>query len=277
MCQHNTSFVFDKIGQLLIQRLMFVGCGNNRVLSSPHFTVANFTFIGQNGSGTALALINTTASIFSNNFAFNMIGSYRGPVGIVKYWKGTENKFAYVDGAVIANQSNVTLAVCYFEGNMAHIGGAIYSTMGSSIMVTNCIFVKNFAFQRFDFYLSAFGGAIHCEDGKSSKQSIIVLINDVFHNNSASRGGAVCAINNILIKIISTNFSANSASLEGGVLAIYNSTSLIHRSRFVNNHAMICGGAAVTPCAWAKPSETIYSVLKTGYSYGPASILLAHD
>ena len=99
-CQYNTNFVFDKIGQLVIQQLMFVGCGNDRVLSCPNFAVANSTFIGQNGSGTALELINTTASIFSNSFAFNTIGSYRGPVGIVRYWKGTENKFAYVGGAM---------------------------------------------------------------------------------------------------------------------------------------------------------------------------------
>ena len=247
MCQYNASFIFDTVGQAVIQRLMFVGCGNNRVLSCPNFTVASSTFIGQNGSGTALELINTTASIFNNSFVFNMIGSYRGPVGIVKYWKGTENKFAYVGGAIIANQSNVTLMVCYFEGNMAHIGGAIYSTMGSSITMANCLFIRNFAIQRFDFNLSAFGGAIHCENSrsKSSKQSIVKILNNIFHNNSASHGGAICGINDVRIKISSTNFSANSASLDGGVLAMYNSTSHIHRSRFVNNCAVISGGAFI--------------------------------
>ena len=175
-CQYNTNFVFDKIGQLVIQQLMFVGCGNNRVLSCPNFTVANSMFIGQNGSGTALELINTAANIYSNSFAFNMFGSYRGPVGIVKYWKGTANKFVYVGGAIIANQSNVTLVTCYFEGNIAHIGGALYSTMGSIITVVNCIFVRNFAFQRFDFYLPAFGGAIHCENGKSSNNQLLFCL-----------------------------------------------------------------------------------------------------
>ena len=244
-CQYNTSFVFDKVGQVAIQQLMFVGCGNNRVMFCPHFLVANSTFFGQSGSGTALEMINTTASVFSSSFEFNTIGSYRGPVGIVRYWNLTENTFAYIGGALIANYSNLTLVACYFEGNVAHIGGAIYSTMGSNITIANCMFVRNFAIQHFNLNFPSFGGAVHCENGKSSKQSIVVLLNGLFHNNSASRGGAICAINNVLIKIISTNFSANSASLEGGVLAMYNSTSLIYRSLFVNNQATIRGGAFI--------------------------------
>jgi predicted outer membrane repeat protein len=245
-CLHNTSFEFNKIGQVMIQQLIFVGCGNNRVMFSPRFTSENCTFIGKNGSGTALELINTTANMFNISFAFNIIGSYRGPVGTVKYQNGTENEFSYVGGAVIANQSNVILADCYFEGNMAQTGGAVYATMCSSISIINCTFVRNFAVlnQCFNFTLAAFGGAIYCENSK-----YVIILNNVFHNNSASRGGAICVFNDVLLKIRSTNFSGNSASLDGGVLAMYSSTSSIERSLFMYNHARrveplhFCGAA----------------------------------
>ena len=169
MCQQNKNFVFDEIGQITIRRLIFVGCGSNRVLSCPHFTIANSTFNGHNGSGTALELIDTNAKIYNSSFAFNVIGSYRGLVKIFNYyWKGTLNftkdYFAYVGGALIVNSSNVTLVACVFQGNMAQVGGAIYSTMGSNISMLNCIFVKNFAAQHFDYNLPAFGGALHCEN-----------------------------------------------------------------------------------------------------------------
>ena len=116
--------------------------------------------------------------------------------------------------------------------------------MGSSISILYCTFVRNFAVQRFDFTLDAFGGAIHCENRKSCslKQSVVVILNNVFYNNSASHGGAVCAINDVLLKINSTKFSGNFASLKGGVLATYNSTSHIQRSLFMYNHAVISGG-----------------------------------
>ena len=84
--------MFDEIDQVTIQRLIFVGCDSNRVLSCSHFTVANSTFSGQNGSETALELVDTNANIYNSSFAFNMIGSYRGPVKIFNYyWKGTLN------------------------------------------------------------------------------------------------------------------------------------------------------------------------------------------
>ena len=249
-CQHNTNFIFDEIRQVAIQRLIFVGCGSNKVSSCNHLTVKNCTFIGQNGSGTALEVVDTNAQIFNSIFAFNVVGSYQGPVGILDYWKGTfaakddSPNFAYVGGAIIANHSNMTIQLCYFEGNVAHIGGAIYSTVGSSISIFNCTFIKNFALQRFNFKLATFGGAIHCENGRSLGQSIAVLFGNTFHNNSASCGGAISAVNNTNIKIISSNFSVNSASLQGGVLAMYNhSTIEIHRNLFVNNHVVAHGGA----------------------------------
>ena len=46
---------------------------------------------------------------------------------------------AYVGGAIIANQSNLTIIKSNFEGNSAEIGGAIFAAVNSNITIISIL------------------------------------------------------------------------------------------------------------------------------------------
>lgn len=109
ICQRDASFKFYNIGCLWIRGLKFVGCGNNQALFVKEFVLDNCIFLGQKESGTALEVNETSLSVVNTSFVFNTVGSFRGPIGILKYWfNGTlesDCPYAYVGGAIIATQA----------------------------------------------------------------------------------------------------------------------------------------------------------------------------
>jgi hypothetical protein len=70
-CQYQVSFNFEK---LLINGLVFIGCGNNTFSSIMNFTIENSTFRGQNGSGTALDITGVNLTIVNGSFFSNSVG-----------------------------------------------------------------------------------------------------------------------------------------------------------------------------------------------------------
>ena len=259
-CEHNESFIFDNIGRVLMHGLTFVGCGNSAIISVNQLTVQHCSFLGRrNCSGTALEIIETNATIVNTSFVSNTMGSHRGPIGILEY----RNKqgetddivsvYAFVGGAIIATQSDVTVTGSTFEQNHAEIGGAIFSNQGSNITVMNCTFADNHVCSKGRSKLY-FGGVLYYENGfknigESTEQ--VVILNCEFDNNSAAHGGVVTMFNCCSININLSNFHNNRATDSekfpgsGGVLELYKqSTATIERSRFRSNSASSEGGVA---------------------------------
>ena len=241
ICQQNVSFKFTNISYLLIKRLNFFGCGNNQVLRVDQFLIEESTFIGQKLRGSVLELIETNMYIVSSSFISNKLGSYRGPIRILEH-QNVEKRvavYAYVGGAIIANQSNLTIMESMFEGNSAEVGGAMFATLGTNITIINSTFVANYLSCRPD--LQCFGGALHSEN--EFLQCQVVVVESDFRNNSASYGG-VMSTYNCTVGIASSIFFNNAAIFSGGVIWVQHRSGItLCDSTFAYNSAQQSGGA----------------------------------
>ena len=185
-CRQNANFIFNKISNMSIKGLKFCGC-SLRISSSDQLRIEDSTFLGQEGSETALEIIDTSASATNSYFAFNMVGSSRGPIQVLVY-KEQEypdlSVITNVGGAIIANQSNISIIRSEFEGNCAAVGGAIFATMGSNVTIINSTFVNNSVNSSTSITR---GGVLYSEIGRNSvTKASVVLFGNNFHNNTAS-------------------------------------------------------------------------------------------
>ncbi len=114
LCHHNARFKFEGISKLSIKGIRFFGCGNNGIRLVKEFLLENTTFIGGNESETVLDIDTAQVSIVACSFIYNTVGSLRGPIKILQ---GHEYQYARVGGAIIANQSSITIIKSEFLGN----------------------------------------------------------------------------------------------------------------------------------------------------------------
>ena len=239
ICQRDASFKFDNISYLWIRGLKFVGCGNNSAKSVEQFRLENSIFLGQKESETALEVIETSIKIVNSSFLFNTVGTFRGPIGVLKYsnWADGPLVYAYVGGAIIANQSNVTIKKSTFLGNRAEIGGAIFATQSSSIMMINSMFMENSVADYFGMH--CYGGVLYSENG------LFVATGCEFSDNTATYGTVITAFN-CTINVTSSKFYNNIAKEQGGVVWIQTGSSLtISDSEIANNTAQRKGGGII--------------------------------
>ena len=167
-CQHNSGFTFENIGHVVIGNLTFIGCGNNKILLCDQLTVEGSTFIGRNGSGSALEVIRTSAYIVNSSFISNRGGSYRGPIK-EPFNLTSLSVFAFVGGTMISNQSDIIIVNSLFEGNCAEMGGAIFLTGDSNLTVTTTFLVNN-SVERHNYSVLSYyalGGALFSESGNA--------------------------------------------------------------------------------------------------------------
>lgn len=227
ICQHNSTFKFENIGHILIQGLMFVGCGS-KFISVHELGVEYSMFLGQKSNGIALAVVKTIAKIENSFFVSNTAGTYRGYIGS----NGTKI-YGYVGGAIIANQSNVDIQESKFQWNSAEVGGAIFATNNSNITIINSVFADN--------HVMLLGGVIVMEYGKLS------IYKSQFSSSIATVGG-VLSIGRLIqypctMNISESSFRNNYAGKFGGVIDMsYNGSVTITRSRFAHNSAGTQGG-----------------------------------
>ena len=244
VCQKNASFEFKNISYFLIKRLKFIGCGRNKIQMVHKFYLKESTFVGKKTSGPALEFLQTTGFITNNSFISNKFGKFCGPVGIISQDNTHENAsvllnrdHAYVGGAIIANQSNLTITKSNFEGNSAEIGGAIFAAVNSNITIISSTFKNNYVTnvtERAD--LSYYGGALYIEGSTrnssyiSDENSQLVVLESEFRNNTASVGGVLltygCKVN-ITSSIFVNNSARESGVIEakgGRIIVLYNST-----------------------------------------------------
>ena len=187
------------------------------------FVVEDTKFKGQENSGTALELIETTAQIVNSTFLSNRNGSYR-ECAIVdpEYGCGPDGS---IGGAIIATNSTVEISQSRFEDNLADLGGAIFAEQDSIINMSGNVFVSN----------NAIGGGV-----LASINGTITIDRSEFQDNNASYGGALFSINST-ITIDRSEFQDNNASY-GGALFSINGTITIEGSGFHGNNATVSGG-----------------------------------
>ena len=229
-CGQLIRFSFKGLSLVHINRLKFTGCCGNKAESVWQLAIEDSMFFGRDNNSGAVAaafeLVNTNALITKSSFVFNGNGSYRGPIGLLQLYSlqaptSEVNVYAFVGGALIATQSNVTITNSYFEGNRAQIGGAIFVEKGSTVIVSNSSFINNHAFYSHAPYI---GGAIYCENSPYNSK------------NTTSTN----------VFITDANFINNLAYSQGGALVAFNNYLAMHNSTFVGNYAAALGGAIST-------------------------------
>ena len=151
--------------------------------------INNCKFINNSSSfGAAIANANAssvliTNCIFETNYAvrggaiFNALSEVmiKGCSFINNFSEGIPQSF--VGGGAIDNQSSHTnILNCRFTGNKALVGGAVMNSGSATSIITNSIFIENFA--------QGYGGAIFNYTTSRSK-----IVNSSFYKNTAVQSG----------------------------------------------------------------------------------------
>ena len=238
-----------------ITDLEFIGCGGNQVKQVEEFVIQDTTFKGQENSGTALELIETTAQIVNSTFVFNRKGIYRHCVE--HYYPDSIFRCIYDDGfiggAIIATNSTIDVSQSKFEYNGADYGGAIFANQ-SIINMSGNVFINNSAMVDGGVLHSSRGSTLAIEGSEfqhnnaptdggvlNSLDSNFTIEGSEFHSNNAGQSGGVVASIRSNITIKGSEFHSNNAS-RGGVLHSTFSNIIIEASEFHNNSATINGG-----------------------------------
>ena len=257
ICYQNASFKFANMQSLHVKGLVFIGCGNNMVMSVNRLIVEMSSFVGQNGTGTALQIIKTNATIVSSYFSANTLGSRC----LVLFEYHISSPF--IGGAIVAYLSNVTITKSSFTSNKANLGGAIFAYY-SDISITSSSFIDNQVTPYTHTYKYS-----HCsrssrmllwidqeamknrldvkkisDEGMFYLASVIATFNtttfvhdSLFHNNTGVCGGAMSIFQNSSAIIYNSEFSRNSATQFGGVLVVGFASVIIHNCSFNNSYA----------------------------------------
>ena len=246
VCQAKVSFIINSTDFLLIRGLIFAGCGSNRITSVTKFMVKNVLFLGQKDhTGTTLEIVLTNSVITNCSFVDNRFGKYHGPF---KVWKLSVH--AHIGGAIIANQSNMTITETKFEGNTAEIGGAIFATLGSNVTIIKSTFNENKATCLTN--TNCVGGVLYSETDSTDtrgpsppKRTQVSVVESHFRSNSATYGGVLGAYNSSVSFSLCT-FYSNSAAKYGGVVWAQTGTEVLaYRSNFTYNIAQSLGGVMI--------------------------------
>ena len=242
-CQRNKSLIFREIDQITIKGLTFLGCGNNKFVSTHQLKIKNTCFLGNNASGTAVELIDTNARIINCSFAFNTHGNLRGPIQMFKFWQQILTN-VYVGGAIITNHSNTVIVSSVFEGNSAEVGGAIFATSGSNITILNSSFTRNRATHRVNSCNTTYcqiGGALYSENSTTYRSTNVAIFGSEFSKNTAMYGGARSTFN-CSLSASSSRFYENLAISKGGVLEAFVHCEVhFHNCEFWSNEVLEYG------------------------------------
>ena len=180
-------------------------------------------------------------------------------------FQGSEDLTQPLTRAVNCTHSTIAITSCFFEGNTADHGGAIYVSLGSNVTLADNAFIRNlanisggaiFAYQHASLSMmknklqSNFavhnGGAIDCKDSLVNLRA-----NNTFENNTAgtttsdaSGGGLHMSKGNLTLSGI-VLISCNRASDGGGMSLTHSNTTHHGHSivTFTGNEARVSGGA----------------------------------
>ena len=123
-CTSDSTMHFNQSQSIYITNLEFIGCGGNQVRHVEEFMVEDTKFEGQENSGTALELIETTVQIINSTFLSNRKGLFRKcTIFDPEHGCGFDG---FIGGAIIATNSIAEISQSRFEDSRADMGGAIY-------------------------------------------------------------------------------------------------------------------------------------------------------
>ena len=242
-CAHSKGFQLSHLDQVTIHGLHFMSCSSGIEYVSQVTIEDSQLFGGEKLNGTALEFVETSATIVRCSFINNTIGSYRGPIGILKMISNDHPSapaFTWCGGAITASKSAITISASVFYGNSATVGGAIFSS-SSNITIINCTFVRNTADSAISTHCH--GGVIHCESDGYYLEGKLTILNSKFIQNIACNGGAISELFS-RIDITNSLFQENSA-ITGGVTLALGADLIIHDTTFAYNYALQTGGSIV--------------------------------
>ena len=243
ICKKSSMLHFYGILTVQISNLDFFGCGGSRAQAIGQLSIIGTSFNGRRSQGTALELVEVRGIIEGSTFQFNVVGNLKNV--IVEKWMREKAQLCRVGGALIVEQSNITIIGSWFKRNAAEVGGALFCGLESSIEIINSIFIWN----RADNLKSSqcYGGALFSQGGCK-----VVIYNCMFnHNfvcsfNDEGGGGAITAFNASEIDVSNSEFKF-SDGVSGGAIVAWKSTLRIKECQFLNNTATLDGGSI---CAW---------------------------
>ena len=135
-------------------------------------------------------------------------------------------------GLHITSSDAVTVTSCYFEGNTADNGGAIYVTAESNLTLNASTFIGNNATRH--------GGAIYASG------SNLALSDNMFSGNTAGSGGAMYVIKSNAT-ISDDAFTHNRAHMHGGG-AIYSQNSVVSIYGSTKNSSILTSEGSCRTC-----------------------------
>ena len=273
-CRQFASFNIYDVNTIEISGLSFDGCGNSSVTRANNFTLWNSTFVGVDGSGTALVLNETgSVSIKECSFLFNVLGSKRPVTDFINLWSSLNMEFdvlpnvnsTQVGGAITLGSCNVVIEDSLFDGNKAQFGGAIFAELNSSVIMNGCTFSHNKAVglvsnggtegggggalfmngsQLAMFNCSFMNNTLVAHPGYHSNggvlfafRSYISISESVFIGNVVvgnGTGGVIYASQSTLYSVSCCTFNQNEANFSG-VMHLQASSVTINQSTFNHN------------------------------------------
>ena len=251
-CKRGSYFYFN-CRHLHIANVEFSGCGHNKVYGVGTFVLEGTTFMGNEDSGTAFEMSDTSARFIRSTFVSNRMGKVESIPPYVRkfyystYLLGSWNK-ASRGGAIIAVRSEINITQSLFESNRADLGavlfmencrifinstsfidndgGVVYATNSFITMGPDVIFEANTAL--FTGVLLSYKSDVTIEKGQ-------------FDSNSASAGAIILSQeSNITLRLCILDNSF--AYIEGGALMTENSNVTIVSCIFCNSSAINYGG-----------------------------------
>ena len=262
VCSHNATFSFSRMDSLQVKGLVFIGCGNNIIISVNRLVIDNSTFIGQKGTGTALQIIKTNATIMSSHFSANMLGSsclvpfaYNSPFiggAIVTYLSDitiTNSSFAdnraNLGGAVFNYYSNISIISSNFTNNQVthynptSINGHCFRPFGSSVLSPIDINLDETTNYRSNLQEISYElGTFYLASVVATFQTKVFLYDSFFNNNTSICGGAISFFQHSTSALIyNSEFTNNSATQFGGVFVVGFAKMMIHNCLFYDSYA----------------------------------------
>lgn len=187
-CEQSSKFIFSSIHDVNISSLSFIECFNSKAMQVNNLLLTNTSFHGSYSSrgGTALELTESNAIITSCFFTKYIYGTLRSVLSFS--YKHLETALHHerrlIGGAMIINQSNVSIYQSNFTENRAQLGGAIYTESGSNVNISETSFVFNTAYSpNGDSEEVAAGGAIY-----ATHSSSVTIYHSFFNNNQVYLG-----------------------------------------------------------------------------------------
>ena len=254
VCINDSSHLnFTLNGKVFISGLKFVGCDDIIFAQLLKLTIENSLFL--NSTKTTLTSIDSHVEILSSHFIGSMNGISKDDVEWPRYlrfhaiFESFRNKES-VGGALVVINGTVLVDSCHFESNRASVGGALYSDLGSDVIVINSSFISNVATDDDHNERLSLGGALFIGQNAHS-----TTIRDcLFLNNTSDQNGGAIALYNSThlrshqptsIEIINSTFQCNNAVF-GGAMFLHSSRAKISGSSFLSNIATAMGGAVVS-------------------------------